>query len=481
MRNPLQLLALLSAFSVTAQAELSTRGWIDLATLIETERDQPDALLRLGTLENPVDTEGYLKPRVDRSQLLLFGAVGGELTLHRAFRISAQADTGVIDPFADTPTSNGRTIEEEAQETAFLRGLWLDLGPVAWMTLSAGKRRAQLGGGLIFDGIATGAELSVSPDGHVGWQDLSLRLGVWYPGRDLRADAGVVVHSELSYSPDLISRIWLFAAQAKDDGVTSVDLVRAAFDASVAASGDRAVLNTLLGACADVHARFSPEWYGAGAELYDGPHRLRGRLAIGRGDGNAGFDRSLEGFCAEVWGADTEVRATHRSVVLRSHALDFEYRVRLSPKFYPQLGLAVLSGNADELTDGRFGAFIAIAPRMRRPRLLFDSGYGASLNTQGATAAGFAAKGIRAASVGALFVPERSIEVELWLSATAADQPTPFGSSTAYGGAVDFELNWAISDSHRLLVEVSAIELGGFFPERGRWWRSTLAWMAGWP
>ena len=444
-----------------------TTGWSGFGQLFHrVERDRPDDVLRVNE-DLSLDEDGYLTPRVDEDATLGFVAVTGWAERGDWLRMFGTLDSGTVRHADSELTFDGRPASEA--EPGLLRQAWaeLHLGPVV---AGAGKRNLRVGGGLLYDEYATGLAVAVQTD------DLRLESGVWLLGRALLPERGPMVEGRLSWAVDLTNEVYVYGAVITDDAEAAEEFTQAFIDVTVLTSaisqrpGGGAVI-LAVDECAKLTGEARPWNVGAGADLLFGGNSVHLAAALGRGYGRVEIEPDFGApGCSELLRAILERARTQldfrgADTELESFALDGTWRTRVNEWLYP--GAAFTDGT------GTLGAYLAAAPYLPRSALFFGAGLGTGFETRSATVAGVLGRGVLAPALTLLLVPHDRVEVDLRAVWLEADQDGPFSSDRTYGQEYDVTLRWEVVDSVSLEAEYDVMDIGGFYPEKGSWWRFT--------
>lgn len=460
----------------------------------DAEGDRPDPVPRFDADGLPIP-DSRLELRLGAHRLGVVAGLGGEIEPTPGVLLFAALDTGLIALPAATEPPSTRGFVDEARATGLVRALGLEVfadDGRRW-SLLLGKQRMVLGGGLLVDTPALGADVAFEDD-HLG-----LRLGLWWPGRDIQPAGWPILRAAVEWRPDLFVQLRLFVASTRFGGSRGKALVRPAVQAGVLdaarrvvdawlgqstrappvpplhaspqlADGDAAIERLLE--CADFDALITPWWLGGEVEaLLDG-HTLGATVIVGGGAGQVTpeVDPACPRF-AEL----SEALIPPRRFALRSAGLDARWRMRLADPLYVGAFAVAMSGHPPGRGLARletFGALIAPAPLATRPSLLFDGGLGADLGERPAVAYGYDGRGALGGGPTALLVPHPTVEIDLMAAplwtATGADD------RRFYGWELDGALRWQPGEQWVIRARGAALWPGAFFAGGGPWWRAAL-------
>jgi hypothetical protein len=437
---------------------------------------------------------------LDTDRLEIFLGLGADLWFESGVGFHLQLDSGGLATDDGELQANGRSAADEARETGFLRGGYVDwIEPTSgWLELSAGRRHQQIAGGLVFDEIATGAHAALTVEA----ADLVVDGGASLVGRDLDPEGGWLYTGRVGWSPDPLSGIAVFGAAYRDDGAgagqffEAVTLERFAegriFEQFLEGSPvvrsslerlfpDAPAASTLAGLvvpCIELEGDLQPWWLGLeGQALVDG-HRFDA-VGIVAG-GTAVVDVQVRAECAVV--SDSEfaqdlVRrfSGERAVDLRGYAADASWRYALTPRLFPGLFLTWMSGHPGIPGGGEvYGAFPAIAPYVTRTVLFFGSGVGTGYRSRTASSAGVAGRGVWAPGARLLWSPIDVVEVTGVVAPLFSDVEGPTGGRF-YGLETDLKVWWRIADAWTAEAEGAVLLPGDFYPDDAAIWQITLS------
>ncbi len=456
----------------------------------EVESGRPAPELRFEG-DAPVDGS-RLELRDDSRRFGALAGLGGELEPTPGVLIFAGVDTGLVPiaPLTDpTPT---RTFADEARETWLIRALGVELfadDGRRWSVL-LGKQRLTIGGGLLVDTPALGADVAFD-DALFG-----LRFGLWWPGRRAVPRGWPIVRAVAEWRPDLFVQVRLFGASTRFDGAQGRALVEPAVftgllqtarrlrdalppawfadddpppDPAPDDEGDDPLDDVLD--CVDYAAEVTPWWVGLEAEaLLDG-HTLLATAVVGGGATRIALD--IADTCPRI--ADLAERIVPpRRFGLLAAGLDARWRMRLAEQLY--LGAFAVAASGDDVSQGfadieDFTALMAPAPLLDRPSLILDGGLGADLGERPARIYGYSARGVLGGGPTALLVPHPAFEIDLlaapmWAGAGAG--------ARFYGWEADGAVRWQPFEPLIVRARGAVLWPGGFFPGGGPWWRVAL-------
>ncbi len=462
-----------------ACAEIVWQTWGVL--LADWEADRPAS--------EPADlTDEPLELRLDAHRVGGLVGLGGEWEPTPGVLVFAGLDTGLlpVDPLTE-PAAVG--FVDEARETWLIRSLGVELfadDGQSWSVV-IGKQRLVIGGGLLADTVALGADAAFD-DG-----PFALRMGLWWPGRRAVPRGWPIVRGAIEWRPDLFVRLSLFAATTRFDGERGRRLVeppvRAALRRTAARVVDAWLDGTLelpglddaqvtdseqvieqLRDCIGLTAEISPSWLGIEAEaLLDG-HTLRATAVLGGGAGQLGPD--IDPACPRL-AAFAEQLVPPRRFDLLGGGFDVRWRARLTEWLYT--GAFALGVSGQPRGDGlsgikRFEALIAPAPLLGRPSLMFDGGLGAELGERPAVAYGFEGRGALGGGPTLLVLPHPALELDLLAAPLWTAAETRF-----YGWEFDADLRWQPLEALVVRGRGAWLWPGGFFPGGGPWYRLALS------
>ena len=403
----------------------------------------------------------------------------GECGLYRLSRLRwARIIVPVEETLPDSPevTSNGRPVRDEASHTWFVREAYLaySLGRARFLTFSAGRRRATVADGYVYDDYATGVEVHADL-GAIGppW-DLS--AAAFQPTRDLPGTVQgltpmVVLRAD--YLPSLFAHAGLFAAGMRQRTGGLGDVLRTAVEerlVSVASSSDpstpmhRAADQLLAATLAtDYSSDATLGWLGTSGKL-----NLSSWQRIG--------------FTAALLGGEIHTATTGTGVVvaenvhLRGQLASLRYDADLGRGVSAGLGFLYLSGDGlpranlgsagviDPAT-GTYRGFVAVAPYITETNLFFGGGLSESFADRQAATPGVNGRGVIAPAASLGFDPTESVSVRAKGAYLRADAQGPLGGRV-YGTETDLELSWQVASWLVLGAELDALFPGDFF--RGR-------------
>lgn len=461
-------LAAAAAAGCPAAARALDAEWaFDAVSAAEVERSRPY-----------VSADGTLVDFEDTTSVLLRIGGQGEVFLGESVSLGGRLDSGDLTFQAQAPrfSIGGRSAEEEARETAFLREAWaaVEWGEDVTVRLEAGRTRLTLGAGLLLDTEVTGGRVDVD------WAPWTLGLGAAIPSPALVPEGPPVLFLTLERSFDAGGRAALLYARdtgAADDvqGEVSrqVDLKALERAADRARAGQSAAPSCLE---PPPTTRVESVMHWLGLEL---EHTFPGgQLAFAWLTGFGEFDvevRLANQRCIQL--LERRGRATSRTATTEvlGHAAAAQARLKATESMYPGLFVVWLSGNAGRPgTGGDYEGFLAIAPFPERPALFFDVGATSSVRTDRAATPGINGRGVLGAGPTLLFAPTEDVSAELVLAWLLADEPNPATSSRDYGPEADLRFDWDVGRRVSVFARGAATPLGAFFPERHLVWQASM-------
>jgi hypothetical protein len=458
-------------------------------------------------------------------QLRLRGGVSGRPT--DAVGLVAELDTGLLELASDGVRLDGRPVGEQAARTLLLGPVYAELqvGESGALLVRAGKLRARLGEGALFDAYAIGGlvdlDLGLAYPEHP-WQ---LRVQALLPSGELVQEAfhSPLFGAELAYRFDRRTQVRLHGALYLDRGAAGPVLadagargrarrIQALFDANdlppegaVCDPSDDDTTRPDLGeaiACAQEalvsganSGRFDFEgvtrgalgWTGASAEA--GGHRWRARALFLYGFGGVDAELHASGALQAEVNARLEALEQRdgplaRAVLRRTRralgeVLDSAGRVTLGAWLAQATGQVeltedlrvdafalALSGDdgLDPLssTGQRYGAFVSLAPYLAHTSLFFNGGAASVVASPTVTALAPDAAGLASGGVGAeLFLGER-FRLRGVVAAMAALIPNTDGARFQ-GVEVDLSGDAILTDWLLVLVDGAVLVPGPYF------------------
>ncbi len=475
MRRTWPALLLIGWSAATAAPRLEIDPWAFGTLIGRAQRDRPDEVVRVQP-DGTFDTAGFLTPRLDDDDLLLYAAVGVELRWGAHLEGALSAATGALVWREGEVLADGRPFADEAEETGFLRDAWLH-GTLGDAAVEAGRRRLRVGGGLLIDEIATGAAARYDAD------PVGAEIGAWWVGRSLEPEGQPLALVRARWLPDFLSEVYVFGAATRYTDDLARALAQPAIDRILVGLGPvaGAVADLALAECARIDADFTLGWVGAGAELILDGGSLRAHGAVGLGEGalrgTPRADAPLA--CRALVGREVLERRVDRDLSVRSAGVTVEARLHRWSTLYPGVFAIWLTGQGGDFDD-QLGAFLAPAPFLARPRLFFGAGLGSSLQGRAPAAAGVSGRGVRLFGASLLWAPTQTIEINLDAATLWADTDDALADGRHYGEEVDLWGRWRVTDAVALRAEVDALWLGAFYPEDGVWWQAVAGVEAEW-
>lgn len=377
-------------------------------------------------------------------------------------------------------TSNGRSVDDEAEATAFLREAYVaySFGRAGFATLRAGRKRLAVGDGLVHDDYATGVELALDV-GAVG-PPLDVALGVYHPSRDFPDEGEGVspaVVARIDWLPSLFEHAGLFAAGLRDRSGSVGELVRggvvenrigalARALGTSAEPGEAHRLALALGAPLESDATLG--WLGTSGSLAP----LRGQRVGWTLAAMRGTLHRLETSRPATGAALTLVE----DVPLRGRAASLRWDSDLGAKASAGAFLLYLSGDqpisATNLDTSR--AFLGIVPYVTTTNLFFGGGLSETFAARQVTAPGVNGRGVFAPGVRLSWDPVPKVGVRGRVAWLRADATGPYGGSV-YGTEADLEVTWAPWEWMLLGAELDVLWPGDFYADRTPMTKAVLA------
>ena len=377
-------------------------------------------------------------------------------------------------------TSNGRPVEEEAEDTLFVREAWAEgrLGRAGFLSIRAGRQRIAVGDGFVHDDYALG--ISVEADlGAIGPQ-LDVRLAAFWPTRGEIDEAQLrspMLALRADWTPSLFEHVGAFAAWAHDETGWSNQLLRAAnAEAAVVRLQStepgtqpyRFASVVLAGLLSAPPAGTSDlVWTGLSGHLFLGDrHELwwTGAVVLGQVSalvGQATLQPYLQEIPVEGWLGR------------------LRWRFPLTPALGAGAFLVYQSGDLPPAERAlvalpvRYHGFLGVTPYIADLNLFFNGGISESFADRRSAAPGVNGRGAVAPGLSLSWDPAAELSLEgrgAWLW---ADQSGPYGGRV-YGVEVDLNAAWSPWPWLSLLAEGDALFTGDFFPSGATVWRLIL-------
>jgi hypothetical protein len=364
-------------------------------------------------------------------------------------------------------TANGRSVASELRATAFVREAYAaySFGRAGFATIRAGRKRASVADGYVYDDYATGAELALDV-GAIG-PPLSVTASLFQPTRDFPKQVdGISPFAALrvDWLPSLFEHAGLFLAVHRDRTGSVAELFRGAIvERHVALLEDAApgterfvnqnrLLAGILGQRLASDATMS--WAGTSGRIVPWRHQrlgwtaaiLRGRVArVSTGSATAlpiAHDVRLDGrLLSGTWNTD------------------LGDRVGIGAFFLHLSGGEFPAGND---ATGTYRGFLGIAPFVTATNLFFAGGLSESFAARQSSAPGVNGRGVTAPGVTLTFDPVSAVGVDLKAAYLVAPVKGPFGGSV-YGTEADAGVSWAIRDGIILGAELDVLWPGDFY------------------
>ncbi len=444
--------------------------------------------------------EHYLSPVLDSSYPSLYAEAGGALTYGGETapgRLRLRLDTGeltldsveTVDEEGNSTTtdqwmSNGQTLEEEAEQTAFIRELFLrqGLGKGGWAWLQAGKLNADVGHSFVYNDYSPALRAGVDLETPLGLP-LALQGGVLWPehgfalGDSLLADATLALRTKFgTFSLD-----FAHLHDGEDDLATLfADLVAEAtyiglLEQEIQSQSQRRFARRYL-ANASQTSIGDVQWFGGAYDhVIDETHTLWARFMVSRGEATIFTTVEAEGSRGQTRTRDSEV-----DLDILGWAGELGYEIWLTETWSIGAFALALSGedglsNVVEITreqrdEGRASesvdAFISVVPYISYTSIFFQGGLDQSFSARQASLGGVVGRGVATAGVyanGTIWGPLAYQGAFALLNAMADG---PHGDGRLYGVELDTILTWTLPWGFSVAGEADVLRTGDFFPER---------------
>lgn len=379
--------------------------------------------------------------------------------------------------------ANGRPIREELRETLLVREAYASyaFGRAGFASAWAGRRRLEVGDGLVHDDYVTGlgAELdlgAIGPRWRVGLAAFQATRDL--PGSLRRVTPMLVARAD--FLPSLFERAGLFAALLLErDG--GAELLRAPLAERLLVALREAAPGTAA------YRRLSRDLARTLSERLEGDATLgwlgtSGSLLPARGHRLAWTAAVLAGEVRSVTApdGDGEPLVVSGEVGLRGRMAAVRWNTDLGERVAAGASLLYLSGGA--LPAGSEGApagatyrgFLGVAPFVTETNLFFGGGLSESFASRELTGPGVSGRGVIAPGVNLVVDPTSDLSVEARATFLASDASGPLGGRR-YGTELDLELTYAPRDWIVLGAELDVLLPGDFFPGDRTIYKSVLA------
>lgn len=367
---------------------------------------------------------------------------------------------------ASEPTSNGRSLSDEARSTLFLREAWAGaaLGRNEFALVKVGRKRFTVADGFVYDDYGTGVEATFDL-GAVG-PSWDLGAALFYPTRDFPNHSGLtsaMLALRASYLPSLFEHVGVFLAFFRDRTNSVADLFRGSFaEPSVLAllsqaPGSPGYRAEEIVLAASQAARLESEgWLGWGGttgnvSLLGAKLDWTGAL----GFGHVSIDRGANESSSSVFGQLAHLRLRARAArEVEVGGFFLFLSGDLPPSEKRRLGL-----------PERYGGFLGIAPFVTDTNIFFNGGVAESFAARQATAPGVNGRGVVAPGLTASWDPLRGLGLDARAAYLVAPEAGPFGGR-AYGTELDLEVTWSPLRWLTFAAEGDVLFPGDFFAGR---------------
>jgi len=378
-------------------------------------------------------------------------------------------------------TSNGRPLGEELEATLLVREAYaaLSFGRAGLATVRAGRKRASVADGFVYDDYATGAELALDI-GALG-PPIAVTLSLLQPTRDApRSVEGIspLVALRADWLPSLFEHAGVFAAVHRDRTGSIAELFRGAIVEQGVAALARATVDTdayrlaarelLLILGAPLQSDATAAWLGTSGSLAPWRGLRLGWTAAVLG---GRVDRVTAAGGARVLAEDVTLRG--RLLSLRCDGSVGE-RLAVGTSFLYLSGGTFPSATAGPPATGEYGGFLGIAPFVTVTNLFFGGGLSESFAARQATAPGVNGRGVSAPMVRIAFDPTEALGLEARVAYLVAPVEGPLGGRV-YGTEVDLNLSWAVRDWLVVGAEADVLWPGDFYGGTGTVYKTVLA------
>lgn len=367
---------------------------------------------------------------------------------------------------ASRVTSNGRSVEDEARSTLFLREAWVGaaVGRNEFAVVKVGRKRFTVADGFVYDDYGTGLEVNLDL-GAIG-PSWDLGAALFYPTRDFPDRSGLtsaLLSLRASYLPSLFERAGVFLAFYRDRTNTIADLFRGSFaEPSVLALRTQAPgspgyrLEELTLARSQA-ARLESEgwlgWGGTSGSLSRSGARLDWTGALGFGD--VTIERGTTERASSVFGQLAHLRLRARAArELELGGFFLFLSGDLPPAERRRLGL-----------PERYGGFLGIAPFVTDTNIFFNGGVAESFAARQATAPGVNGRGVVAPGLTASWDPLRALGLDARGAYLFSPEVGPFGGRV-YGPELDLEVTFSPLRWLTFAAEGDVLFPGDFFAGR---------------
>jgi len=502
---------LMAAPSTAAAWELDLDlGLYNRFNLLE---NQVERLLRYDPDSDAFDAASYLTPTNDRIyySLVVRAALEVEATSWLGFGL--QVDTGELQPVGQWPataeislasvpdlvsqtvgplpvystansegvTSNGQPIADEAEETLFIRQVFVSLTApeTAWLTARIGRIAARAGRGLIYDDYGLGAELQFDLDRLRG-TPLRGEVLVLLPTRAW--DTGLrspLVSFRLDYIFSsfltMVEYVGLVGAFFHDGDDNFAQLLQPTFsEVSVhyegALAADRQRDLTALGMSAAMPSKANIGWVGVQGEKLLGDFSVGGALIFEVG--TVKLDNPLSQLPAGFLAQNIPL-VTDETITLSTFgvALDLSAGYLITEDLAVGLFFLFLSGEENAWLsgtagEGRYGSFLGVVPHLTHTNLFFSGGMNETFSGRQASTSGINGRGVIA------FGPNLTWEIneQVGVGAGAALLFAPVASQEGghfYGFELDLQGGYRPLEWLAVSVEYDLLVAENFFSSKG--------------
>jgi hypothetical protein len=376
-------------------------------------------------------------------------------------------------------TSNGRPLGNEISATLLVREAYAawSFGRAGFATARAGRKRATVADGFVYDDYATGAELALDL-GAVG-PPLSVTASIFQPTRDFpRSVAGIspFLAVRADWLPSLFEHAGIFVAAHRDRTGSVAELFRGALverlvgevSAAPAGSAELVQANHRLAAVLGQRLESDASMVWAGTSGRMTPWRGQ-RLGWTAGVVRGRIDRVATGTATEIPLAE-DVRLDGR-LASASWDVDLGERIAIGAFFLYESGGTFPAGQA---ATGTYGGFLGIDPFVTATNLFFAGGLSESFATRQSTAPGVNGRGVAAPGLSIDLDPTRALGVDLkgaWLVAPV-NGPT---GGRVYGTEVDATVSWSARPWLVLAAELDLLWPGSFYAGRETVYKTIVA------
>ena len=487
---------------------------LGLYNRLMVQANHVERMLRYSTERQTFDVGGYLAPRVDEINYALFARASIYLEATSWLGYGLTVDSGQLKPAGRLPryeevqigaasykgvnlpafrqqlyttdherkvTSNGQAIGEEARESFFIRQALVRLTApeTGWLTASVGRLAANVGGSLIYNDSALGAQLLLDLDALKDWPvraglKLLLPTRAWDQGLrsplvELRVD--YVFSSFLS----LVESVGLTVAFFHDgddnfgqllEPTISEAAVR--FEPGVDPALFNYVVARSLGLATESKANIV--WIGLSGRKLLGDLLLSANLMLELGKltlRNPFYD------LVEVTGGKLPAFLP-QDEQLKLSTLGFAGELTATYLISEDLSLGgfflLLSGDENPYgpgtgSSGRYGSFLSVVPYITHTNLFFSGGMNETFSGRQASTSGINGRGVIAGGPNFAWEITDGLDVGATAAVLFAPVSSP-GGGHFYGFELDLSGSWEIFEFLKVSAQYDMLAAGNFFAHK---------------